>query len=134
MRLRSVCYYFILCMGLLVVATACGSNNATGSDYELVELLGEWELINSTDPEFKSCPDDPPILTIKEAEIDFHGIIVDTGCNGGSLTIESSFNGSAFVTNFLGIKVKYEVTSLSSDEFTWQNNFDDISETFMRLP
>ncbi|WP_222933103.1 hypothetical protein, partial [Fulvivirga aurantia] len=115
-----------------LVFTACGDDDEAPS-YELSLFLGEWKLTNSTDPDYKSCENDPPILTITENKLDVAVIDTSNGCNAGSASLDYTFTGQAFTTTVFGFEVVYNIQSASETEFSWKDNAAGYTETYVKV-
>lgn len=117
---------------LFLLLSGCGKDDEGSPSYEKSAFTGQWELSSSTDSEFQSCPDNPPILIINDSEISFPAINTEDGCHAGSLDLAYEFDGEGFQVNFLGTDVTYAITASSDNEFTWKDNISGTSETYVK--
>jgi len=116
-----------------VILSSCGDDEDNSPTYELELFLGEWELTNSTNPEYKSCESDPPILTITNDNLIVPAIDTSDGCMAGSATLDYSFSGRSFTTEIFGVSVKYTIQSATETEFKWKDNFEGYTETYSKI-
>jgi len=122
-------YLVFISIGILFVLNACKSNSS-GSDssetFELTQFIGEWERISSTSEDFTSCPENPPILEISETEI-YYPFTDENGCFQNWQIMEYSFDGQKFSVD---AGWDFEILSHSGGQFVWNDDFEDIEETY----
>ncbi|MBV6645613.1 MAG: hypothetical protein KI790_09200 [Cyclobacteriaceae bacterium] len=75
----------------------------------------------------------PPQLVIGQSQIEFPVVNLDNGCDVGSLEVDHSFNGRAFVVNIFSIDVTYTIQSVSETQFSWKDNFNNYTETYAKV-
>lgn len=104
---------FIIAICLSLTLSACRDDDAEVS-YNIESLKGEWLLETSTAEGFVACATEPPVLVIKDKEIDLPGTDKN-GCQTHSFPVEYTFDGKAFTLDFSGTVVIMRIESHSRD-------------------
>jgi hypothetical protein len=110
--------YFLLCAFCLSILISC-SDKDDKVNYALTDLIGKYELQNSTSEDYVKCTESPVIFEITETELSIPIINTANGCQFGTTIWQHEYASNKFSIEFGGYKVK----SFDGSILVWKYSF-----------
>lgn len=128
--------YVFVAFAALIFTGCAGDDIVEGSGrVDIEDLMDDWKLLNSTNPDFRECmvENEIPVLIIGNSSIQFPVTSSLNGCQIDSAEFSYAFDGSNIFVNFDGNEVIYFVDFVDSANFSWTDNIVGFTDSFERI-